>query len=396
MKPSSFRLYFIDLIRAFAICMMLQGHFTDSLLGHEFRDPNNIFYSVWLYFRGITAPTFFTVSGFIFTYLLIKDTVHTGWNNIRVSKGIRRGITLVLVGYALRTNMAGLLMGRIYDGFYMVDVLQCIGISLMLIITVYLLTLKAPKWVMPLMLLSATVFLFAFEPIYSKLSFDYLPKMFANYFTKANGSVFTIFPWFGYAAFGSFMGYVFNYFKERKNMYSYAVVITLITGLALLFGSSPFFNKMYEWTNISLFHNIYSNNYLFARLGNVLLSFAIFMILQNVITSRKIREIGQNTLSIYIIHFMLLYGSFTGLGLYKYFNHQLHPYIVVPGAILFVITNVFISFKYNLYKPDFDEKVAIAKQEVMLWIIGGYYLLINLGIKIKQKVDSLLSTYRNS
>ncbi|GLB49805.1 hypothetical protein Y10_21730 [Neptunitalea sp. Y10] len=375
---------------------MLQGHFTDSLLGHEFRDPNNIFYSVWLYFRGITAPTFFTVSGFIFTYLLIKDTVHTGWNNIRVSKGIRRGITLVLVGYALRTNMAGLLMGRIYDGFYMVDVLQCIGISLMLIITVYLLTLKAPKWVMPLMLLSATVFLFAFEPIYSKLSFDYLPKMFANYFTKANGSVFTIFPWFGYAAFGSFMGYVFNYFKERKNMYSYAVVITLITGLALLFGSSPFFNKMYEWTNISLFHNIYSNNYLFARLGNVLLSFAIFMILQNVITSRKIREIGQNTLSIYIIHFMLLYGSFTGLGLYKYFNHQLHPYIVVPGAILFVITNVFISFKYNLYKPDFDEKVAIAKQEVMLWIIGGYYLLINLGIKIKQKVDSLLSTYRNS
>jgi len=66
------RLYFIDTIRAFAILMMLQGHFIDTLLAIEYRDPDNIDYSTWLYFRGIIAPVFFTISGLIFTYLLIK------------------------------------------------------------------------------------------------------------------------------------------------------------------------------------------------------------------------------------------------------------------------------------------------------------------------------------
>lgn len=394
MKQNSFRLYFIDLIRAFAICMMLQGHFTDSLLGVTYRDPDNIFYSVWLYFRGITAPTFFTVSGFIFTFLLIKDKVHTGWDNIRVSKGIRRGLMLVGIGYALRMNIGGLLIGEIYDGFYMIDVLQCIGISLLLIITVYLLTYKLQKWVMPAMLLSATLFLFAFEPIYSKLSFDYLPKMFANYFTKQNGSVFTIFPWFGYAAFGSSMAYIFHHFKEHKYIYHFAIGTTTLLGVTLLFGSSPFFLFMAEKTGVGLFQGIYDNNYLFARLGNVMLSFAVFMLLQNVITSRKIREIGQNTLSIYVIHFMILYGSFTGLGLYRPFHHQLPPIVIVPGAIAFVMLTVFISFKYNLYKPDIDEKIAFVKQEFLLRLIQVYYALINIGIRVKNKLQVLLNLKR--
>ena len=43
--------------------MMLQGHFIDTLLAIEYRDPDNIAYSTWLYFRGITAPVFFTISG---------------------------------------------------------------------------------------------------------------------------------------------------------------------------------------------------------------------------------------------------------------------------------------------------------------------------------------------
>ena len=70
MKEQSKRLYFIDAMRAWAILMMLQGHFIDGLLDPIFRDPSSMVYSTWKYFRGITAPVFFTVSGFIFTYLL--------------------------------------------------------------------------------------------------------------------------------------------------------------------------------------------------------------------------------------------------------------------------------------------------------------------------------------
>jgi uncharacterized membrane protein len=56
------RLYFIDAMRAWAILMMLQGHFIDGLLDPVFRDPENLAFATWKYFRGITAPVFFTVS----------------------------------------------------------------------------------------------------------------------------------------------------------------------------------------------------------------------------------------------------------------------------------------------------------------------------------------------
>jgi len=56
MSANSKRLFFIDAMRAWAILMMLQGHFIDGLLDPLFRDPNNLFYNIWLYFRGITAP----------------------------------------------------------------------------------------------------------------------------------------------------------------------------------------------------------------------------------------------------------------------------------------------------------------------------------------------------
>lgn len=56
LKPT--RLFFLDAVRAFAILMMLQGHFIDSLLNPIYRDTSNTVYNVWAYFRGITAPTF--------------------------------------------------------------------------------------------------------------------------------------------------------------------------------------------------------------------------------------------------------------------------------------------------------------------------------------------------
>ena len=52
------RLYFIDAVRAFAILMMLQGHFIDTLLAIEYRDSNTLAFNTWQYFRGITAPVF--------------------------------------------------------------------------------------------------------------------------------------------------------------------------------------------------------------------------------------------------------------------------------------------------------------------------------------------------
>ena len=151
--------------------MMLQGHFVGGLLADAYRDDGNPIYWLWHYCTGITAPVFFTVSGFIFTFLLVKekDANQVGWRNPRVKKGIRRGFLLIGIAYFLRMS------------FQSVDVLHCIGLSLLLLIATYLLSYQSKRWVMPAILLSVTLLAFTFEPFYKGLRFESLPLPIANY-----------------------------------------------------------------------------------------------------------------------------------------------------------------------------------------------------------------------
>ncbi|MEM9685891.1 MAG: heparan-alpha-glucosaminide N-acetyltransferase domain-containing protein, partial [Bacteroidota bacterium] len=333
-----------------------QGHFIDGLLNPMYKDNSVLLFNIWKYFRGITAPTFFTVAGFIFMYLLIKQDTHIGWKNPRVQKGIKRGVMLIGIGYLLRLNFSGLFIGEIYESFYQIDVLHCIGVAILLLTFIYLLSHSRKKYLMPALLLSIGMLIFLSEPYYAHLRFSTLPKMLANYFTKANGSIFTLLPWFGYAAFGAFAALGFHNYKTHKHLYRYAIGIGLLGGFILIYLSSPFFWKLYQLFEIPLALRLVENNYLFIRLGNVLVLFAVFMSLRNVITSKTIRIIGQRTLSIYVIHFIILYGSFTTLGLYPFFKHTLNPYMAISGALVFISIVTYISFTYHTIKPTIPEK----------------------------------------
>ena len=361
------RLHFIDAMRAWAILMMLQGHFVDGLLDNLFRDPENNVYTLWKYFRGITAPVFFTVSGFIFTYLLIRFPLY-GLENPRIKKGIRRGIQLVLIGYLLRLNLFGLLEGKLYNSFFFVDVLHCIGISILTIIGVFWISAHRNKWLFPALLLGSTLLLFIFEPIYKEWSYASLPQSLANYFTKSGGSVFTIIPWVGYTTFGAFLSVLFTRFKNHPHLYKWATGLSISLGLTLMFLSSPLFVQLYELTDIALFSALFNNNYLFIRLGDVLIVFAIFMIVRPLITHPTVLRIGQNTLSIYVIHFIILYGSFTGVGLYSYFDHSLSPTIAIAGAVVFMFVCSFAALKYERHEVAIKKQMGFMLRKLRLGI----------------------------
>lgn len=380
MSSKNNRLYFIDAIRAWAILMMLQGHFIDGLLDNVFRDDSNIVFAVWKYFRGITAPVFFTVSGFIFTYLLV-NAKETGWKNPRVKKGLKRGFELLLIGYLLRLNLFGLFQGEIYSSFFLVDVLHCIGLSILGIITIYLLTVNHKKWMLPAMLVSVTVLLFVFEPWYKNASFQLVPQWLANYFTKENGSVFTIFPWFGYAAFGSFFSVVFNKYKNSTSLYPSVMALCVLSGTGLIFYSSDTFLWFSQYTGITLFESIFFNNYLFIRLGDVLLVFAVFLFFRKFLTNKTILRLGQSTLSIYIIHFIILYGSFTGLGLYGFLHHSVPPTLAIIGAILFMIVCSYLALRYEYNKVFIKSKIKRS--------------LIRLAFRIEYALAYLFTLIRN-
>lgn len=378
MKVTSNRLFFIDAMRAWAILMMLQGHFIDGLLDPIFRNPESPVYSTWLYFRGITAPVFFTVSGFIFTYLLLRAP-EQGRSNPRIRKGIKRGLQLLIIGYALRLNIFGLLQGNIYDGFYLVDVLHCIGLSILAIIGFYQLTVTKQKVLFPLALVATTVLLFLFEPLYKQWSFSFLPVGIANYLTKVNGSVFTIIPWLGYTTLGAMLSVLFIRYKSAKYLYPTAILSALVIGFGLIYYSSPLFMWLFEATQIELFQLVYSNNYLFIRLGDVFVVFAIFMLLRKFLTNTIFLKIGSSTLSIYVVHFIILYGSFTGLGLYKFFHHELSPWVTIFGAGFFMATCTYLALQYNKHEVSLKEK----------WVATLRYLRVQLYLNWKKMAPAI-------
>lgn len=84
LKPPKTRLYFIDMARTIAILLMLEGHFVHDSLALEWVDDSFPAYRTWKFIRGFTSPTFLTVTGLIFTYLLLGNEQLPFWQNMRV------------------------------------------------------------------------------------------------------------------------------------------------------------------------------------------------------------------------------------------------------------------------------------------------------------------------
>lgn len=341
---SNQRLYFIDAVRAFAILMMLQGHFIDTLLAPEHRDMSHLAYKVWSYFRGITAPTFFTISGLIFTYLLLKAK-ENGTEKHRMRKGLNRGLMLIGIGYLLRAPFLSWLTGYFDTYFLVTDVLQIIGLSLICIVGLYFICFKNCR-LLSIMTLIVGFLIFVSEPLYRNLSLENVPLLFSNYVSKANGSVFTIIPWFGYMAFGAYIATLFYRHLKKTNFKPIIVSVFFIVGYFLIEKSSIALFYLHQWTDIQLFIDSASYNYLFSRLGNVLLYFGIFYGFERYLKPRLLLKIGQKTLSIYVIHFIIIYGSFTGFGLSQLIGKTLKPWEAIIGAVAFLFVVCFISFYY--------------------------------------------------
>lgn len=322
--------------------MMLQGHFVDTLLNPIYRDDAYPAYTVWSYFRGITAPTFFTISGLVFLYLLLKAHAK-GSDKQRLRKGATRGVMLIAIGYALRIPFFSWLKGSFDTYFLVIDVLQCIGLSLLLLIGLYLLC-RRNSYVLSILLLVIGCLIFITEPLYRELTLNNVPLVFANYLSKSNGSVFTMLPWFGYVAFGGFLATLFFRNSQKKYFKTITVSSFWILGVILLIYSTTILHELFYLTNIELFERAANYNYLFLRLGNVFLYFGFFYLLERFMKQSIVTRIGETTLNIYIVHFIIIYGSFIGIGLKYFYYKSLEPWEAVFGAIAFIIAVCIIVF----------------------------------------------------
>ena len=337
------RLKFIDMARSVAILLMLEGHFVDDSLMDVYRDHDNIIFSTWYWIRGFTAPVFLTVTGLIFTYLLLQKRDEPYFSNLRVKKGFKRVVELFFWGYMLQ--------------WYSFHVLECIAagiFSILIIFLIYKLIKVIPLWIY---FMFAGMILFTSFLYFQNMPDDrqWLPfdvSFLESFFHGAkNKSIFPIVPWMGYTMFGAMIGALLHSAHKIVTKYYFAAIF-IIVGFVLYHHAHQLLEMIDAiWESISGRNpKIVRVNWLYNRLGMVFMELGGLMLIDKLL-GKKINDnslflkVGQNTLTIYILHMILLYGSILGFGLNKYCHKNLNPIQVTIGAILF-ITFFVILIKY--------------------------------------------------
>ena len=343
------RIHFLDFSRSVAILMMLQGHFISMTLESypifmaELRlhgNSGNVAFSIWCFFRGLTAPLFFTISGTVFTYLLHKEWQKRSTSFLqldRVKKGLRRAISLLLVGYLLQLNLKYIkyyFAGHFNPHFLAFHILQCIGVGLLLLLAMsaILSKIKHLSWFFYLLF---ALLIFSLTPLVRLQSGFFpegIPTIIQN-MIKGPDTGFSVFPWIGYVFLGAGFGHYLSIRgtgQNNNNVYRYLLWVGLIFYLlgwviTLIYNEDfIYFHYKYLWA--------------FDRTLLVTILLILFTYLSGFERMRHpyFMAVGQETFSIYIWHAIILYGAITGYSLRTILENKLSATQSIFGALLFL------------------------------------------------------------
>ncbi len=359
------RLKFIDMARSIAILLMLEGHFIGLSLGQEYRDPDNFVYMCWNFVRGFTAPMFFTVTGVIFVYLL--SAKNEGFlSNKRVTKGFKRSGELLFWGFFLQLNFiesGKTIFNSIFGDatldfgtwVYAFHVLQCIGVGIACLLLIYglrqLIGFGHLHWYYLIFALAIYTFYPYLKDLERIAAVDHqthyfpqnAPMVIQNMF-RGEYSVFPIIPWVGFTLFGGMVGSIIRTYEEYVTTVWFPMIFIVFGIMANVFGYE-WFQTLDHWFGLD--HYLVVNNVLICRLGQILGVLGILMYIDKHfnINSELFLKIGQNTLPVYVVHVIILYGGIIGYGLNLFIEKQLHPWVAIAGAVTF-ISSFIIMVKY--------------------------------------------------
>ena len=339
------RLYFIDIARSIAILLMLEGHFVDNALMDVYSDTNNDIYNAWLFVRGFTSPIFLTITGIVFTYLLIGNNHLEYFKNNRIKKGYKRVVELLFWGYVVQV--------------YAFHVLQCIGIgilSILILYGIYKAVKIIPLWVY--FFFAGTIIFSSYIVISSWPKEYYWPEsapIFIQNMFHGKYSIFPILPRMGYTMYGAMIGVILYTYKSKVKEWSFILSVFLI-GAFLYFFLKDLLLILDGIFAHPIYH-LYKVDWLYECLGMVLIILSILIAIEKFIGEIKpnlFLKIGQNTLTIYILHMVLLYGSITGFGINRVIHKNLTPWQILPATICFILFFVILIYYLDEIKLKLD------------------------------------------
>ncbi|MGB5287429.1 MAG: heparan-alpha-glucosaminide N-acetyltransferase domain-containing protein, partial [Ignavibacteriaceae bacterium] len=251
------RYTFIDLLRGWAIILMIEPHVFNTFLLPELKQTG--WFGVVTFINGLIAPAFLFVSGFVFEISSGSKLDDMRKFKFPFWKKLWRIISIILIGYALHLPYKSLSKiinkstAQQLQGFYAVDVLQCIGVGLLVLFVLRLIISSDKIYYYSLIVL--TIVVTAVSPFFWKTEFtNYLHPVFANYFNRLNGSLFPVFPWLNFILVGAIFAKYFLAAASNGKEVKF-IKATTFTGLIMLSSGHLFYSGLFPGSLTSILPN---------------------------------------------------------------------------------------------------------------------------------------------
>jgi len=241
------RYTFIDLLRGWAIIIMIEVHVFNAFLLPELKQTD--WFGILTFINGLVAPGFLFVSGFAFQ--VSSGSKLDDMRKFKSSfwKKLWRYFSIILIGYALHLPFYSLSKvlnkstSEQLQAFFAVDVLHCIGVGLLILFALRLI-IRSDK-IYHYTLIVLTFLVMVISPLFWKLEFtNYFHYLFANYFNRLNGSLFPVFPWINFILVGAIFAKYFLDADNKKNENKFIKGTTII-GVVMLLSGHFFYSGLF-------------------------------------------------------------------------------------------------------------------------------------------------------
>jgi acyltransferase len=351
----------IDIFKFFVLFFMIQGHLFRAYLLESIRQSN--VFLVHEVLHGIVAPGFLFASGFaaFLSYRNKKEQYITMGKSFFTR--IRRILFVIWLGYWIHLPFFSLIKSykEISKGVVVesikIDILQCIGISL-LVFTLIAILAKKEKVIVALSALAMLLF-FALPSVTHTFRMWYIIDPYFDY----NVSLFPLFPWAGFLFLGVLAAYFYT-ILEKDLFFKILLIVGVLLFPWFFFHDKPFFVKA-ELVFTGVLNKI-GGVFLLLWLANWTASR-----FKSSKTISIMKKAAKESLFVYILHLFIIFNFFSVKGLESVFNNRLTTFEAL-GVFLVIQAVVFASsLLYNYLK---EKKHRMWK--ILFYIFWGGFFLV--------------------
>jgi hypothetical protein len=335
---------------------MLQGHTFRALLDNVHR--TSLWFDVHEFIHGLTAPAFLVSAGLTFGI----STLRRHEEYIKLSpaffKRIGRFTVVLLLGYALhlpKLSFKQLTSAATYFDYLtltQVDVLQCIGLTLLFSQIVLYFVKDEGKFLIVISMLS--IMILVLTPLFQNQTFlKSLPLSVSQYLDIYNGSNFPLLPNAVFIFAGMMLATRFLKLATEEHLEIFFKKLTLF-GFILAALAPIFFFLPFSVYPVNDFWKT-SPNFVLTRFGCVvlLLSLVWYFTTKAKTIPSIVPLLGKESLFIYVFHLPLIYGSPVNYhSLYVFFGGKLNVFEAFLVFVPLTIAVIFVAKQWHFLKTQ--------------------------------------------